>query len=104
MTTIHELMHVAVKGRKTGTIWAVAGDEDYADAAAHLAGDKNSVYTEANDKVGAASAYWGARLNQACGYRSHITREMTNYILYKKVPTQNKPEVPIQKTFPGTVV
>jgi len=96
MPTIHELMHVAIKGRKKGTTWAVADDIDYADAAAALAGDENPSYKQAKYPGSAGSGYWGERLNQACGYPSHLTHKMTNYVLYA-------PEVPIQKTLPGTI-
>ena len=99
MTTIHELMHVAVKGRIKGTIWAVAGDTDYAIAAANLAGSEKPDLGQSADKGSAASAYWGARLNQACGYPSHITHEFTNYLLYQP----KEPEVPVQKTPPSAI-
>ena len=104
MTTIHELMHDALKGLHKGTIYSVGTDIDYAIAAADLADDRNRSFTQADDKVGAASAYWGQRLNQACGYPSHITHKMTNYLLYKsEIPIQNEPEIPVQRTLPGTI-
>lgn len=79
--TIHELMHVAVKGLVKGTVFAVGSDVHFADAAAELAGD-NPINYEA-ESSSYASKYWGERLNQACGYPSHITGKMTNYKLYK---------------------
>lgn len=102
MTTIHELMHVAVKGHIKNTTWAFRSDIHYANAAADLADDKNRTYLESADQGSAASAYWGARLNQACGYPSHITHKFTNYVLYKPKEPE-VPEVPVQKTPPGDV-
>lgn len=57
MPTIHELMHVAVKGRHKGTPWAVGGDEDFADAAAALAGDENPSFKKSKYPGDAGSAY-----------------------------------------------
>ncbi len=69
ITTIHELIHVAI--RKT-----YAGDDtEFADAAADLAGETRPTKFHSN--------YWGERLNQACGFTSHITHQFTNYNLYK---------------------
>lgn len=104
MVTIHELMHVAVKGRvptQNGT--RSAGDDfDYADAVADLAGEKRPIYIPAKAVLyripllpshillysganTAASSYWGQRLNQACGYPSHLdNRTFTNFKLYKE--------------------
>lgn len=109
MTTIHELMHVAVKGRVPieNTTRTAGNDFDYADAVADLAGEKRPVYIPAeavlypkpalyripslpshilvsNQKNTAASSYWGQRLNQACKYPSHITNKPTNFKLYKE--------------------
>ena len=102
MSTIHELMHVAVKGRNKKTLGAFGGDIDYADAAAMLAGDTDPTYAKAEYPGDAGSAYWGERLNQSCGYPSHITHKMTDYILYKS-KTPFEPEVPIEKTLPSTI-
>ncbi len=98
MPTIHELIHVAVKGRHKGTIWADGDDKDFADAAAQLAGDENPDYITDKYPQDAGSAYWGERLNQACGYPSHLSHKMTNYVLYK--PTT---EVPVQKVLPSVI-
>ena len=104
MPAIHELMHVAVKGyvKIEGNFHAVGSDVHYADAAADLAGDEDPSYAKAQYPSDAASGYWGQRLNQACGYPSHLSHKMTNYILYKP-KTPSEPEVPIQKTLPSTV-
>jgi len=84
MITIHELMHVALKGR--------ADDVDYARAAATLAGEVYTPipYDETKESSASnrplnyqASEYWGERLNQACGFPSHIRNKMTNYRLYR---------------------
>lgn len=110
MPTIHELMHVAIKGRvPIGKVTESAGvDSHYAYAAADLAGEKRPVYISAaavicqkfttlealnkalpshiivtRNREEAASAYWGQRLLQACGYKSHITNEPTYFKLYK---------------------
>lgn len=81
--TIHELMHVAVRGRIRGTIYAVGGDLDYAEAAAELADDNNPSYKQSTYPNSAASGYWGERLDQACGYPSHLSHQFTNHKLYK---------------------
>lgn len=90
MTTIHELMHVAVKGHINIGVnsYAVGSDVHFADAAVDLAGDKPINY--AAESNGYASKYWGERLHQACGYPSHITHKMTNYKLYKDIQGESK--------------
>lgn len=108
MTTIHELMHAALKGRvfigKTSE--SAGSDIDYAYAAADLAGDKRPVfiwekyvlYPEFKSVSSAlpphiivtcntsesASAYWGQRLNYACKYPSYLTGKPTFFKLYKE--------------------
>ncbi|MGH9949910.1 MAG: hypothetical protein ACRD6X_22305, partial [Pyrinomonadaceae bacterium] len=78
ISTIHELLHVAIRSIN------VENSEDlaYASAAAALAGD---VFTPSGDQLPGyqASQYWGERLNQACGFASPITNKMTNHKLYK---------------------
>lgn len=101
-TTIHELMHCAFKGRVKHGLWSYeAGDDlNFADAAADLAGDPRPVYIPPEavlfrasnlpshiiigKKNTAASTYWGQRLNQACGYPSHLDKiTFTDFKLYK---------------------
>lgn len=108
MPTIHELMHVAIKGRvPIGKVTESAGvDSHYAYAAADLAGEERPVYISARavlyqelkpsgsslpsniivtrNREESASAYWGQRLLQACKYNSHITNKPTNFKLYKE--------------------
>lgn len=84
MPTIHELMHVALKGRIRieGLPYTVGGDLQFAQAAAELAGDENPSYKQSTSDT-AASSYWGERLNQACGYQSHLGPIFTYHKLYK---------------------
>lgn len=82
MPTIHELMHVALKGRHKGTPYPAGDDEDFANAVANLAGDETPSYKQSTSET-AASSYWGERLNQACGYPSHLSHKFTYYKLYK---------------------
>lgn len=96
MTTIHELMHVAVKGHIAGTTWAFGSDVHYADAATDIAGIKRIRFRHFNDPVSSASGYWGERLNQACGYPSHLTHKFTKYKLYA-------PKPPDSENPPGTI-
>lgn len=109
MPTIHELMHVSVKGHLPNTNITVGKDADFAYAAADLAGYPRPVFipSEAviypNDlnllinsnilphlfvtpKIGTtASAYWDARLNHACGYPSNYSPRIMNFDrLYKE--------------------
>lgn len=96
MPTIHELMHVAVKGFIEETAFPVGSDLHFAEAVALLAEDRDPSYKKSQYPGTAASSYWGERLNQACGYPSHLTHKMTNHRLYA-------PQVPIQKSLPGTL-
>lgn len=86
LTTIHELMHAAISG-------FAGSDESFAYAAAEIADVKRPIFTpyDPSKPISAtnrgvpyqASEYWGERLDQACGFSSHITHKFTNYKLYK---------------------
>ncbi len=75
MTAIHELMHVAVKG--------AGSDEDFAFAAAKLAGADPPSWSGDRPVNYQGSEYWGERLNQACGFASQISNKFTNHKLYR---------------------
>lgn len=86
MPTIHELMHVAVKGHITGTTIAFGSDRHYVQAVADIAGEKLPKFSPGTDLGSAHSRYWDDRLCQACGYPSLYIHEFTNFPLYEKLP------------------
>lgn len=77
--TIHELLHVAVRSTSAQT-----NDLAYAIAAADIAGVDPPIFSsDPTARVSQASRYWGERLNQACGFPSSVTNQMTDHKLYK---------------------